>query len=237
MFKGALEQNDTKKFKDKCGIDPITDLEQIVLSYKDMTNFVVALKVKFDQAKAESCIKEMGGELSKAGDLLQAVIDGDTKYIKWSKGVALVGTSPESLAKAGEGGGLAGNKEIMAFISKADTKAAIWGAGRLPAEITRSMDFGQLGGGAPPEGFYFSVDTGKELTFTAAAIFPDAEDVKKIKALLDLGLMMAGSDEQIGPVLKKLKIDTSGKELKISLSLTEDEIKKLGAMAPGMLPF
>lgn len=236
IIKAQLDKQmppELKEFKEKCGIDIFSDVEQVLMSFKTSEEFVVGAKVGFDKAKAEKCIKEYGGEVSEEDGLTKTVIDGETSYMKWMDGgVVLMAQKKDSLAKAGEGDGLAGNKDVMKYVNKANTGATLWAAGAVPDSMKEEMG-GQFPGN-PPNGGYISIKADKNLDVSAGVVFPEAGDAENIKKMADQQMAQLKENPMIGQYVKKVELSQDGDTLKVDVKLSESDLKALQGLAGSM---
>ncbi len=228
LLKSQLDELDFDGLADDCGIDPTSDIDQLVFAATDPDSFVAAAKVSFDADKLTGCIEELDVEMSEEGDVTKVTDEfGDDTFFAWSGDVLLVSSSAELLATAGDDGGLAGNEEIMEYVGKADTSAAIWAAGNIPDEMAAGL--GQMGG-PPPEAFYLSVAISGGVKVEAGGFFADEEGAENLENMMGMVTMMGAGDEQLGSIVDKLEVDRSGNVVTVSIQLSEDDVETLSAM-------
>ena len=228
LIKDQLDELDFDGLQEDCDIDPASDIQQIVFSAMDADNFVAASKVSFDADKLKSCVEARGGDVSEDGDVLKTVDEfGDETYFTWSGDVVLVSSSAELLATAGDDGGLAGNNEVMEYVGKANTGAAIWAAGKIPDEMKAGL--GQMGG-PPPEAFTTSIAISRGVKVEAGGFFADEEGAENLENMIGMVTKMGAGDEQLGSIVDKLEVDRSGNVVTVSIQLSEDDVETLSAM-------
>ncbi|MDB5309258.1 MAG: hypothetical protein JWO38_3460 [Gemmataceae bacterium] len=144
QIKQALQGNDAQKFMKELGLDPLKDIEKVVIggSGKDQTDvkFLVIVHGKFDPDKL---YKAAEAQTKKDGDHFSLVKDGKDVMFKYQpdtgnpmygtvvdESTVVLGVDKKSistaLATAGESKKPAVSKDLSALITKMDDKASVW---------------------------------------------------------------------------------------------------------------
>ncbi len=226
--------SDLADFKEKCAIDAMTDVHNIVIGFASMQkpdDAVVAVKGNFDKKKAEECVTKMGGKVD--GSTITSP-DGDTMNVVWAASDTLVfskGRTAEQLQAAGKGANVKSNKELSELIGKADSSATIWVAGMIPAELAGNMPPMM---GTPPKAGFLSLTVDSGVSAKVGMIFASDDEAKAMATVVEMGLSMGKQQEGMKEILDGVKAEPSGKVLTIKAKATGDQVAKLEALAGGM---
>lgn len=240
-------QSALSTFKD-CGLNPDT-FESVVVGASMTEDFVaVIIGDGIGEDKNASCviknIQKLAGDaqvadvVTQAGKKLIQFTDGRA-YLVDDRTLAIVTTAWESavgelLDGKGTGAAAASKKDLF---TKVNGAASVWGVADLPPEIVGMAPLL----GAPPEftdikSVTGSIDMSSGAAVQALAVFGSADKAKSVASQLQamLGLATGEVPPELGNVVKSIKIEAVGTDLKISMSATMDDINAAKAAAPPM---
>ena len=247
MLDKLLQDDDYKKIQDTCGIDAVNKLEQAVIAMgkdpKDENGMWVVV-TGLTKSKIGDCVDKLkanGDKVDKKdeGDLVAYTVDGKTMYVWWPTDNTLVTgpaaeDKPDELKKLATGGDkLKDNKELMAMVEKTDTGAMLWMAGGLPPNMPAMATSGLPGG--PPESLYVSFNLPGDLKAKIGLVYKDEDTAKTAEAGLNDSLKQAKDNPMAAGYVTGVKIDRSGKDVKASIELSEEDVKTLTSMAKMMM--
>ncbi|HUS66540.1 MAG TPA: hypothetical protein VMZ28_18510 [Kofleriaceae bacterium] len=233
--------------KEVCKLDVINDLQTVVASVGDdlddrgQLHFVA--KGSFTKDKVAACV----GEMSKGGS---TIATGDEEELTWYSDetgktyaywpapdtVAVTGQrdgAAERLAQVAASGGAVKNAGLMKLIAKADTTAAFWAAGPLPAEVRQQM------GDATVVGFFLSVVPDDDRLKVLLAVEAGSEDVASstaaaIREKKD-GIKLLLPDPKLGAIVGRMEVLQDGVDVAVRVSLSAEEVDHLMGLT-SMLP-
>jgi hypothetical protein len=227
--------DEMKEMKEKCGIDMIADMGNIVVAvgdFKNPDNAVIGVKGKFDQKKIEECVTKMGGKVEGSvytddkGDAMNAFwASSDTVLI--SKGL-----TADKIKASAAGGSVKDNKDIMALIAKVDSGATLWVAGMVPAEAASQM--GPMG--TPPKSGYLSLNVDSGVGAQVGMIFNSEDDAKGLSTMIEMGINMGKQQPGMKEILDSVTSTQTGDTITIKAKVTGEQLTQLEGMAGG-LPF
>ena len=117
---------------------------------------------------------------------------------------------------------------------KADTKAAVWMLGNVPADVAKQAE-GMAKASAAVKSFVGKIDLSSGFGLELIAVFADdagaTEAATELTALVEQFGPMAG--EEMAGVVKSVKIEASGSDLNLSVAASMDDIAA-GAKMAGM---
>ena len=231
------------EFEQTCGIKPTEDISAVTLGLgsglQNNDDMVVVVTGKFDKAKANTCFTEMTKKDGREASITEEgklTIYGDgteSQAVYWvSDNTFAYSASKDSLQAVVDGKNLKTNTEVMPMIEKADQSAAVWAAGKLPADV--ASNFGALGG-APPTGMYLAVHTTDKLDAKVGINFEKDDQAAQMMMMATMGLgQAAGQPGPIGEMVKNIKIDQEGSALVVNTSMTAEQINAMTQLAGGM---
>ncbi len=236
------------EIKTKCGIDPMTAIEQVVVapdSSFSEENTLLLVSGNFEEAKVNECLQKMAKEkenvdlqVEKKGALTVYKEAGkdDAAYAAWlGKGSVLVspGSRDGAFLEKVLGGKekLSANKDLAALLDKVNKGATLWGAGTIPEGGADGMPFEQK-----PKAAYGSVDLTKALDAKIGLVFADEAAAKAAVTQLQGELDKAKAEPMMGQYLKNLKVEASGADAIITLKMSEEEVEQLFGMMMSFLP-
>jgi hypothetical protein len=233
--------------KEVCKLDLINDLETVVASVGDdlddrgQLQFVV--KGTFTKDKVAACVAEMskGGSPIATGDEDELTWYSDETgktYVHWPAPDTVVVTGQRDgaaarLAQVIASGGAVKNAALMKLIAKADTSAAFWAAGPLPAQVRQQM------GDAPVVGFFLSVVPSGDGVKALLAVDAGDEDVASstaaaIREKKD-GIKLLLPDPKLSAIVGRMEVLQDGVDVAVRVSLSADEVEHLMGLT-SMLP-
>jgi hypothetical protein len=232
-----------KKVKDTCKLDIASSAKSVLIALgkdpSDEKQMYMAL-IGLNKATVNKCVDDLkakGEKLDRKDDgaLTAYTVDDKQMWVWWAADDTVVSSpsaedSPDALkALAGGGAKLKDKAEVMDMVGKTDTGAMLWMAGALPDMPNMGMIEGQLGG--KPQKVWFSANVPEDLSAKAGLIFADDATAEKVKKNLDTQLAAAKQQPMVGAFLGGVKVDHSGKEVRIDVTLSADDVKTLTSMA------
>jgi hypothetical protein len=233
--------------KDVCKLDLVNDIHTVVASVgddlEDRSQLHFVARGAFTKDKVAACV----GEMSKGGSRIDTADEGKLTsysdetgkaYVYWAAPDTVVVTgdrdsAKERLEQVIAGGGASGNAALMKLIAKADTSAAFWAAGPLPAEVRQRM------GDVTVVGFFLSVVPKGDGVQVMLAVEAGSEDVASstAKAIRDQkgGLKMVLPDPKLGEIVGRMEVLQEGVDVAVRVSLGPEEIDHLMGLT-SMLP-
>lgn len=230
----AEAKSDIDKMKEKCNIDMIADMGNIVVAVKSTQNpddIVVGVKGKFDQKKIEECVGKMGG---KVEGTVYTDEDGEAMNAFWaSKDTVLIskGLTADKIKASASGASVKDNKDLMELIGKVDSSATLWIAGTVPAEAAGMM--GPMG--TPPKSAYLSLNVTSGLDAKVGMIFNSEDEAKGLSTMITAGINMGKGQPGMKEILDNVSSEQSGANITIKAKVTGEQLTQLESMAGGML--
>jgi hypothetical protein len=237
-YKAEMLKNAPPQFSEMqaaCGIDIFKDFSSIVVGMVDDHRAVAVVSGNFTKDKVESCIKTVA---EKEGKTFEAKDDGklrvytgagDTIYAHWlgDGSVAMTSDDAGGAALLNEilGGAKLGDGDVMTMVKSTKTSAGIWAAGKIDASMT-----GGLPVGGDVSGFAVTVNASDTLDIKAMASFADADKASQAASQARMALGFVETQPKLAPfvsIIKKLKIESDGKALKVGVSLDSGDLEKL----------
>lgn len=230
-----------------CNLDPEKAIKSVLVGTdaKDGVAVVVTgdgigdeknLKCVAEKAKEKNggkepfTIVEEGGKKvlkMERDDGMGWIIDGSTLLIASKPWVATVKDLAEGKGKSALDGA---NKAVF---DRADQSKHIWAAGVMPAGVGKlPMGMGEVKDAAG------SLDLSSGLGLKISATLGSADEATKIKAEADKNLPQAKAGLAIvglpATLLDSVKIDASGPQLSVSVSISEADLKTIQEKAAGL---
>jgi hypothetical protein len=231
----AEAKEDIDKMKDKCGIDMIADMSNIVVAVgKNMQNpddAVIGVKGKFDQKKIEECVTKMGG---KVEGTVYTDENGEAMNAFWaSKDTVLIskGLTADKIKASASGASVKDNKDLMELIGKVDSSATLWVAGTVPPEAAGMM--GPMG--TPPKSAYLSLNVTSGLSAKVGMIFNSEDEAKGLSTMISAGINMGKQQPGMKEILENVSSEQSGANITIKAKISGEQLTQLEALAGGML--
>ena len=234
---------DLAKFKATCGIDPLADLDSMVVGIggdpQADGGTVIVMEGKIDKAKVEACILKIGKEETGA-DVTPEVKGKVTAYPALEMATYFPAEHTLVLAKGGAGAvatleAIAGganvkaNKPVMDMVGKVDSDSTFSIAGVIPASMAGPM--ASMGGS--PQSLHASVKMDSGIDVDAAIMFANEEEAKQMSMLASMGLSAAKGQPPLEGIVDNIKIVAEGATLKINADLTGEQIQTISDMAGG----
>lgn len=221
------------EMKEKCGIDMMTDMKNVVVSMgKDMQDekgMVIGIKGNFDQKKIEECVTKMGGTME--GTVMTSA-EGKKTNMFWAASDTVVlspGITADALKAHKDGKSVKENKELMALIGKVDSSATVWIAGMVPAEAG-----GMLPMGTPPKSGYLSLNVDSGIDAKVGLNFGSEDEAKGMSTMIEMGLTQGKQMPGMKDILGNVSATQSGSSIVITAKVSGDQLKTLEGMAGGM---
>ncbi len=236
--------------KEKCGIDLLTTFKSVHVGFNSDKEVPVIIVKGVERSVAGKCIVAMAESEGKKVTVTQEGPITIVKPEEEGKDGMLIGwvddataiivkgdTDKDSvLARIAGKDGLDSNAGLMAMVGKAKQGAPIWFAAKFKAGSKAATQIKGMAEGKEISGVFGGVGFEKGIEIALGAEFANEADVTASKAKLDqiipMGKMMAGP---AAPLLDKVKIAASGKDLTINIDLSEADLTILTQMAGPML--
>lgn len=261
--KGAKDFKDYQEFVQKTGIDLQKDVYMVVGavygSFDDKESQPLFIgSLKYDKAKLLSVLKEKGtitAEEPYGGRTLYALKDKDSSKdmrLVFLNDASIAAGSPLAVKKtvdlaAKKGKSVLKTPSMMKYVDKLDKKSMFWLAvGSIPSKVKE-----QTAGGMMP------VDLSQAEAFTAVADFKNKtlsgelrlisqneagnkQIADMLNGLKALGAMGAAKEPEVGELLNGIQLSSAVDHVKLTFSISEALMDKLGAKAKdkaqGMMP-
>lgn len=233
----AKAGDELAEMKEKCGIDMIADMSNIVVAVganpQDEDAIVAGIKGKFDQKKIEECVTKMGG---KVEGTVYTDDKGEPLNAFWASSDTVIlskGLTADEIKALVSGGSVKDNKDLMELIGKVDSGAAFWLAGMVPAELA-----GQMGPmGTPPKAGYLSLNVTSGIDAKVGLLFNSEDEAKGLSTMIDMGINMGKQQPGMKEILDGVSSSQSGNTITIKAKVSGEQLTKLETMAGGALPF
>lgn len=234
--------------QEACGFNPLEKLQGVYIGVNTQKEKEPVLLVQgFEREEMSSCITAMAKKDGKKVTLTQEgaftmVVSEDADEnmtIAWPGGNTMIMVpgqgNKEFLQDRMDGkDGLKGNAAFVASAAKAKQSAPIWFAAAFKSGSPVAQGMGAMG--QTPTGLYGSVGLTKGLDFDMGVSFADAAaataTLNMAKPFLGMAKSQLGSNADL---VDKLKMETAGADLVLSISLSEADLEKLQAMAGPMM--
>lgn len=253
----GLQDEKAKKLLTALGLDPLKDIESILVTSAgtpEKPKVLVVARGKFDVSKiksaAENYAKEKPDELkiTKDGDVTIYEGKGDNGQKVYAHLVAngktlLASTDQDYLVNSIKSPSAGPSKELATALTKVSGKESIWAAAVVTDAMKQQMAANpqtkNLAGKL--ESITGDINVGNDLALDLTIHTADAMaagDVKKmlnqVKPILTL---MAQSNEDAAPIVQdlvdNLKITTDQSSVKVSLKVSQDVIEKAAKQEKG----
>ena len=232
---------------ERCGLDPFAAIDQLVGTtgddLDDRDSVFVAARGSFSKEKVAACVARLGETASTRdeGALTVYQLDGHEVHARWPAPDTVIasitgGTSAESMTKvSGDGPGAAGNQQLMGFVSKVDTSAALWLAGPFPSSMRSQL----VAVPGSPSGFWLSANPKGDGAIVLLGLQLDSADVAEATAgqFRDQKKQLEGMmpDPKLAEIVGRIQVMQSGTDLAFKLELARADIEHLTKMASGLL--
>ncbi|HLU65002.1 MAG TPA: hypothetical protein VKZ63_01925 [Kofleriaceae bacterium] len=228
--------------KKVCNLVPAEKIEQLVVtSGADLGQGGLHAAMKgISRKEVADCAAKIGGiTVTDDGPVTTYQSEVMTLSARWTApDVVLVRTAGEDDAQAppvAASGGATSNQELMAYLKKVDTSAAVWLAGPVPAAMRSQL----AGVSSAPRGLFATVDPAGDGLAIFVGLALDSADLAEGTAeqFKDQKEQLAGMmpDPKLGEMLKRVEVLQSGADVAFKVTLSRADIEHLGAMAQGML--
>ena len=236
--------------KEKCGIDLLTSFKSVHVGFNSDKEAPIFIVKGIERSVAGKCIvaiAESEGEkvtVTEEGPITIAKPEKDGKdgmLIGWiddTTAIVVKGDTDKDsvLARIAGKDGLSGNAGLMTMVGKAKQGAPIWFAANFKEGSKAAKQIQGMAEGKAIAGVFGGIGFEKGIEIALGAEFANEADVTAAKAKIDgilpMGKMMAGP---AAPLLDKVKIAVSGKDLTINIDLTEADLTILTQMAGPLL--
>jgi hypothetical protein len=241
--------------RDACKIDVAKQIKRLTIALGPPTNpskpgtgpVLMVATGAIAETELTTCIRSLVGK--GGGQLTAKPLDGRTLYqvkdqnrtMFFSFGRAdtiVLGTSDRYVTEA-----LSKNKkapdhpELATWMKLANQNAPIWAIGRVSDRVKQGLvrvTDGQIKAG--PTAFVGSADLTDGAKLELGAVMANADDAKQlesqIKAQLAM-LVMVAQAKSLGPLIQKVKLAVDGNTVRISASLSMDDVNHVLSMLDG----
>jgi hypothetical protein len=235
----AQAGEDYRKFKDKCGLDPMTAVSSVVVGGKAADDQMVVVINGIKRSDFKKCAEAIGDEVSikEDGKFMTVVSDGEENLFAWSGDDTFYGGpdwTREDLEKVASGGGATANPKIKELLGNVDMGAGLW-----------VVNIGESGGpmGMDYQAAFLSLSFEGGVKLDAGVRLNSAEEAKEAVDMANMQVAGAKSSP-FGKYLSTLVIKQNGADVIVQISLSMDEInalmndpqlQMLGAMMMGQM--
>lgn len=243
QIKAAMEKDEKfTKIKTVCGVDFTTEVKSAMIGLgkdpqDDKGTYIAISGVGKD--KVNKCITDMKAKGEKVdfkeeAPLTSYTVDGETIWVWWASADTVV-TSPSAdkdsaplKALAAGGPKMSDNAALMANVKRTDSGAMLWMAGAIPADQNTDMAFAQLGG--KPNNLSMSVNVPSGLDAKVVLEFADEATAKKANDQVKVTLEQAKGQPMVGAYLTGVKHEQAGKDVTVTVELSESDVNQLMSM-------
>jgi hypothetical protein len=240
--KEAAKNKDYKEFVDTCGIDPIGDIDSIIMGGNTQASdedFAMVVQ-GIEKGKAKSCIEAMAKKEGKevkieeedGGKFWKVTTEKKTGYAGWLDDKTVVfgakseGSKDWIAARVEAKDGLDKNPEILGLLKSADSSNQVWFA--MKSNKDMAMPMGMALGGMPA-GLYGALNFSKALSVKLGARMPDAKaaeaSAKHATTMISQG--KGSAPPALHKFIDKVAISNADNDVKVSLELTEAELNEI----------
>ena len=229
-----------------CGLDP-QKLESVVVGISQDENFVLVMVGEGlgEDAKAK-CLIDGVQKSAGEGAAGEVATENGKKSIQFAKGraylvdgrtLALTTTAWDSALVSlidGTGSSAIGNSKKDLF-AKTNTGATMWGLANIPPELAGMAPmFGAPAEFASVKSVTWSLDLVDGAAINVLAGFASEDTAKSVTTQLQALLAEATKEAppELSGMIKSVKIEAVGTDVKVAMSATAEEMAKLQAAAP-----
>jgi hypothetical protein len=230
----------------RCGIDPAKDLESVLLALGGKPDgarrdSMMVVRGKLDETKLVDCVKKSVAE--KGGTVDTKNQDGMTIYVvNVDPPLSFTFGAPDTLIVAQREALLVEARDpkvpkvktdatMMGLISGADTRAALWGAGRMSPEIgERLTKVTQDTVKQPADAIFGHVDLTNGMTIEMNLHMASHDDAKALGDFIKQQLKsytVIAQNYGLGQVLAKTKVDVQNDVFRVSLAMDPADVEKV----------
>jgi hypothetical protein len=229
-----------------CGLDP-QKLESVVVGISQDENFVLVMVGEGlgEDAKAK-CLIDGVQKSAGEGPAGEVATENGKKSIKYAKGraylvdgrtLAMTTTAWDSALVSlidGTGSSAIGGSKKDLF-AKTNTGATMWGLANIPPELAGlAPAFGAPAEFASVKSVTGSIDLVDGAAINVIAGFTSEDTAKSVVTQLQALITAASSEAppEVAGMIKSVKIEAAGTDVKVAMSATAEELTKLQAVAP-----
>jgi hypothetical protein len=209
-----------------CGVDVVGGLGSMMAAGKSQDEQGLIQVSGFRREQLAKCSGTAGVEVSDQGRLTAVTVAGRTQHLGWLDDDTFV-SGPELPAAAiserlEAARGLDGNADLMALLSKVDTKAAVWAAFAPPGGKMAVPMVGELGG------VYGSAWLDDGLRLVLGVRLPSTSAANRVVKLAKQGLPRAGEQlGELGRFVAKMTARADGRDVVFEIQLSDAELEAL----------
>lgn len=230
----------------RCQIDPAKDLDSVLLALgnrpeRAKRDSLMVVRGKLDETKLVACVKasvvEKGGTVeAKAQDGMTIYAVGGETPLAFSFGApdTLIVAQREALVVAARDPKVAKVKSdaaMMALIGGADTRAALWGAGKMAPEVAgRLTKVTEEAIKAPADAIFGHIDLTDGMTIELDLEMASGQDAHALADFMKKQLSsytVIAQGYGLGQVLAKTKTEAHDRVFRISLAMDPKDVEKV----------
>jgi hypothetical protein len=236
-------------FRQKTGIDIRTDLTRVVVSVApdvEMTkDFSGAVFGNFDKDKILKALREKAQveENNHEGVFIYRVISpkGEPTFVSFLSHHVLAIGGPAGIKQVvdrykGKAESIESNQTMMDLVKEAKQNDMVWAVALVPEKFRESANAAPMGKGFEGlQALLLSINAGKNLDLSLVGKCNTEPEAKRLSetltGLMGLTRLAAAAKPEVAEVLDSLHVEVQGNNVDLNLSLTEEQLKKLSAMA------
>ncbi len=224
------------EFKETCDIDLLSDIYSGVFAVgNDDEDVILGVRGAFDRKKVEACITAMGGAVQD--DVYQPMGEGFDVYFHWpDANTVVISTAQHDFSAEATAERFTNNSEMMSLVSKVDLGGAFWtvGSGEIASEFWLEDEMQSVPPGFTlPKTGYLGLVIESGISATGALYFASEDEATSAGQLVEVARTALRSMPGGGGLSKALTSTTSGTQLKLDFSLSNQDLQELG---PALMP-
>ena len=242
-------QAELDKLFNGCGFDPARDLSSVLIAMDSPPaggagdRALLVATGRIAENKLAACVGRHMSELG--GQLVQKAVAGrihyhadapqgrtDTWFAFGSAETVVVSSSPEFLAESlADGPRLASDSQMASLVHRAKVQgAALWAAGRIPADVGKGLAAATGGGVAAPRAAFghFAAETGLSAELGVELASPQEAKAALSLAKSQLRIMAQVAQKwKLGRAVAKVSMETVDSTLYMRVTLTDEELRQV----------
>jgi hypothetical protein len=242
-----------KKFGDICKIDLPKQIGHVMIALGPAPHEAVGtgpvLTVATGtlvEAELQKCVQAMvgqgGGTLTAKSvedrTLYQVKDRNQTMFFAFGRpDTVVLGTSEAYVVEAlGRGKKAPDNEDLAKLLRQVDQRAPIWVAGRVSERIRAGLGNLTNGKVIGPQAVVATLDPSSGVTIEIGAVMANADEAKQLESFANKQLAvlgMAAQTKELGKVVNKLTISSSGTVVRFKAALSIDDINRLFCVLDG----
>lgn len=236
----------------RCKLDLAKDLTHVhvaLMGDSSARDVLLVAEGRFDEAAIVACVRAQleadGGSVTpsaQGGMTVYLVKNPTASDVALGFGAAgtLVVADSEALVRRAldpAGAKLPGDAAAMARIARADTRAAIWGAGVLEPAVGQGLMTAASGAiGAPGQAIWGHLAPSGGLRVELGVLMASAADAKALAALAQkqvAGYAVVAQGYGLGPAVRRVVCEAHGDVFTVRLDLGAEDLAKLETLLDG----